>query len=192
VLHLRHNRTKPSKAFWQAVADANVMRELGLTSTRFCYQLSSLPSSLVALTLTTKTQLTFESFRALTQLRVLCIDALVFNDRNIRRVSSHPAYGNMPHVETMPELRLFRSETIAQLPASLRNVLRQLPRLQLLDARSFVTNTDKQSSSQKCALCSFATNQKCSGCKQLYYCSRACQFDDWKRHKPICKANRKK
>ena len=28
---------------------------------------------------------------------------------------------------------------------------------------------------------------KCTGCRQTYYCSKQCQKQDWKRHKPQCK-----
>lgn len=28
---------------------------------------------------------------------------------------------------------------------------------------------------------------KCSGCHQVYYCSRQCQLQDWRAHKPNCK-----
>jgi len=30
----------------------------------------------------------------------------------------------------------------------------------------------------------------CTGCKQVLYCSPACQRKDWTRHKPECKASR--
>jgi zinc finger MYND domain-containing protein 10 len=37
-----------------------------------------------------------------------------------------------------------------------------------------------------CAICGAAATQRCSKCKQKWYCSRDCQLRDWKKHKPIC------
>ena len=37
-----------------------------------------------------------------------------------------------------------------------------------------------------CAVCGAAATQRCSKCKQAWYCSRDCQLRDWKKHKPIC------
>ncbi|KAK0443909.1 uncharacterized protein EV420DRAFT_1014153 [Desarmillaria tabescens] len=44
--------------------------------------------------------------------------------------------------------------------------------------------------SSKCASCGAQSEhlQVCSACKRQYYCSRACQRSDWKRHKPNCRA----
>jgi hypothetical protein len=30
--------------------------------------------------------------------------------------------------------------------------------------------------------------KKCSRCKTVKYCSRACQKDDWKEHRAVCNA----
>lgn len=38
-----------------------------------------------------------------------------------------------------------------------------------------------------CEVCGEATRKKCTYCKSAYYCSRACQKQDWKRHKAECK-----
>ncbi|KAI0728754.1 hypothetical protein C8Q72DRAFT_875651 [Fomitopsis betulina] len=32
--------------------------------------------------------------------------------------------------------------------------------------------------------------KRCSGCKQTVYCSSECQKDDWRSHKPACKAHK--
>ena len=41
---------------------------------------------------------------------------------------------------------------------------------------------------EKCAWCSKATKQSCSGCHAVNYCSRECQKSDWpKRHNVLCK-----
>ncbi|RPD59233.1 hypothetical protein L226DRAFT_465268 [Lentinus tigrinus ALCF2SS1-7] len=31
--------------------------------------------------------------------------------------------------------------------------------------------------------------RRCSGCFHVLYCSKTCQKDDWKRHKPVCQTN---
>lgn len=37
-----------------------------------------------------------------------------------------------------------------------------------------------------CNKCGKEAVKKCGRCKSVYYCSRECQVDDWKSHKPIC------
>jgi hypothetical protein len=32
------------------------------------------------------------------------------------------------------------------------------------------------------------TSTKCAGCRTACYCSKECQVEDWKPHKPACKA----
>merc|ERR1740117_878734 len=34
--------------------------------------------------------------------------------------------------------------------------------------------------------------KQCQRCKQSSYCSRACQVEDWKRHKPYCQERTRK
>jgi TPR repeat protein len=47
---------------------------------------------------------------------------------------------------------------------------------------------DAKSSGQKCSVCSVFTNLKtCGHCKQVQYCSFACQKKDWPEHKKFCK-----
>ena len=39
-----------------------------------------------------------------------------------------------------------------------------------------------------CFVCSAVTLQYCGACKSTFYCSRACQKEDWKKqHKHLCK-----
>jgi len=38
----------------------------------------------------------------------------------------------------------------------------------------------------KCGVCGELATQRCSKCKQVWYCSRDCQLREWKDHKPIC------
>src|ERR1044072_2022894 len=38
----------------------------------------------------------------------------------------------------------------------------------------------------KCNVCQKPSSNKCSKCKQTYYCSKTCQKEDWKRHKKLC------
>lgn len=33
----------------------------------------------------------------------------------------------------------------------------------------------------------YPTLKRCSSCKSIYYCSKACQKKDWQHHKPLCK-----
>lgn len=40
---------------------------------------------------------------------------------------------------------------------------------------------------KRCSTCSVIGElMQCKQCKKTYYCSRACQKKDWKRHKPRC------
>lgn len=38
----------------------------------------------------------------------------------------------------------------------------------------------------RCRVCREDTDKTCA-CKKEYYCSRTCQSQDWKRHKPECR-----
>ena len=38
----------------------------------------------------------------------------------------------------------------------------------------------------KCEECGALATQRCSRCKQAWYCSRDCQLRQWKKHKAIC------
>jgi hypothetical protein len=38
----------------------------------------------------------------------------------------------------------------------------------------------------KCANCGKIATQRCSKCKNQWYCSRECQVKQWKAHKPLC------
>lgn len=46
--------------------------------------------------------------------------------------------------------------------------------------------------SRKCSVCAAATKSLCEQCRQVRYCSRACQKQDWSHHKPICQRLTKK
>jgi len=38
----------------------------------------------------------------------------------------------------------------------------------------------------KCGECGKLATQRCSKCKNSWYCSRDCQLRQWKKHKPVC------
>ena len=38
----------------------------------------------------------------------------------------------------------------------------------------------------KCAACGAPAVQRCSRCKNEWYCSRKCQVGVWKKHKAVC------
>eukprot|EP00026_Physarum_polycephalum_P014948 Phypoly_transcript_15519.p1 GENE.Phypoly_transcript_15519~~Phypoly_transcript_15519.p1 ORF type:complete len:264 (+),score=46.40 Phypoly_transcript_15519:107-898(+) len=38
----------------------------------------------------------------------------------------------------------------------------------------------------KCVVCGKATDTKCSRCKKAYFCSQACQKENWRYHKAVC------
>jgi len=38
----------------------------------------------------------------------------------------------------------------------------------------------------KCSECGKPATQRCSKCKQAWYCSRDCQLRHWKAHKAVC------
>jgi MYND finger len=46
---------------------------------------------------------------------------------------------------------------------------------------------EEESTVKKCKSCGKDGVKKCGGCGQVYYCSRKCQRNDWKRHKAECK-----
>ena len=37
-----------------------------------------------------------------------------------------------------------------------------------------------------CKVCGKVARQKCGRCVSVRYCSRECQVQDWKTHKPVC------
>ena len=39
---------------------------------------------------------------------------------------------------------------------------------------------------EECAFCKLDASNKCTRCKKVYYCSKQCQKNDWKRHKRTC------
>lgn len=45
---------------------------------------------------------------------------------------------------------------------------------------------DTKNDEHYCAQCCRSAEQKCSDCKQSYYCSRECQIKNWPIHKQIC------
>ena len=38
----------------------------------------------------------------------------------------------------------------------------------------------------KCPVCEKIADQRCSGCRRVFYCSRDCQLSHWQKHKVIC------
>lgn len=44
----------------------------------------------------------------------------------------------------------------------------------------------KSNKLQTCHVCAQHATELCSGCKRVYYCSKACQKTDWKNHKLSC------
>lgn len=55
----------------------------------------------------------------------------------------------------------------------------------IFSATPVVVTDPDQCTCQKCGK-SDQGYQRCSKCKEVYYCSRECQKDDWKTHKKIC------
>ncbi|XP_037813715.1 zinc finger MYND domain-containing protein 10 homolog [Lucilia sericata] len=51
------------------------------------------------------------------------------------------------------------------------------------------TNKATSEKDHKCANCLADAEKKCSNCKNIYYCSRKCQLDDWMQHKQNCTKN---
>ena len=43
----------------------------------------------------------------------------------------------------------------------------------------------------ECEKCEGNANKRCSGCRLVFYCSTACQKQDWKFHKVTCQKNKK-
>ena len=43
----------------------------------------------------------------------------------------------------------------------------------------------------ECEKCEGNAIKRCSGCRLVYYCSTACQKQDWKFHKVTCQKNKK-
>ena len=40
---------------------------------------------------------------------------------------------------------------------------------------------------QECGQCGKLSETKCARCKMIYYCSKDCQKNNWKKHKKVCK-----
>ena len=52
---------------------------------------------------------------------------------------------------------------------------------------AMVSQTQKSMLKHKtCKKCGIESRQKCSVCRQTYYCSSDCQLSDWKSHKLLC------
>jgi len=45
---------------------------------------------------------------------------------------------------------------------------------------------DEVNTKPKCEVCANEAPTRCSRCRVAWYCSRQCQEQDWKRHKPAC------
>ena len=43
----------------------------------------------------------------------------------------------------------------------------------------------------KCQECGELATQRCSRCKNAWYCSRDCQLRQWKKHKPLCELHKR-
>ncbi|KAF5290976.1 hypothetical protein FQA39_LY14507 [Lamprigera yunnana] len=43
-----------------------------------------------------------------------------------------------------------------------------------------------EASQRNCACCEKSALQRCSRCKNIWYCSRSCQVNDWSSHKEVC------
>lgn len=75
-----------------------------------------------------------------------------------------------------------------------------LPESEYLRSRPQPTSTTsspshvvkEESTVKKCKSCGKDGVKTCGRCGQVYYCSRKCQQNDWKRHKPECKSAKKK
>lgn len=71
------------------------------------------------------------------------------------------------------------------------NTLQETPEIRQEMAKSLAKmyNLDQLDSlleDPKCAQCGHMASQRCSRCKNEWYCSRPCQVKCWKTHKPIC------
>lgn len=51
-----------------------------------------------------------------------------------------------------------------------------------------VYNRSELDQEQMCASCGDVATQRCSICKDQWYCSRPCQVKDWKIHKGVCES----
>jgi len=45
---------------------------------------------------------------------------------------------------------------------------------------------DELNSKPTCEVCAKEAPTRCSRCRTAWYCSRQCQAQDWRRHKPAC------
>jgi hypothetical protein len=72
-----------------------------------------------------------------------------------------------------------------------KNLLEESPAMQQEIAKSLATmyNLDEMDTlldDPKCAQCGVLATQRCSRCKNEWYCGRACQVKSWKIHKQVC------
>jgi predicted Zn-ribbon and HTH transcriptional regulator len=108
-----------------------------------------------------------------------------------------PSAASLAIIEAMPELRdgITKAVDDADLPAMADHLLatvfaddtgarrKELARL----AKTYnLDNYDEVLEAPRCAECGAEATKRCARCKQEWYCSRKCQLDRWKKHKPLC------
>ena len=68
-----------------------------------------------------------------------------------------------------------------------KNVFREESREELMKLAKSANVIDENSwQVPKCPVCEKIADQRCSGCRRVFYCSRDCQVSHWQKHKTIC------
>ena len=114
---------------------------------------------------------------------------VVDGDSNIREVTSDSGPRNGTNGEAIVvEIQLLADRRVSiRFRPTLKFLQNRFPQFNS-DGRSFSRNTFPPKPLRTCGLCAYKEKgmHKCGRCKSTYYCCKAHQTEDWKRHRTDC------